>query len=49
MNEHLDSTALACSVLLVLGPQSGSALAASLGLPEAEAREIRGKKLADNM
>lgn len=49
-NGHLDSTALACSVPLALGPRPGSALAASPELLATEAREIRGrKKKKENM
>lgn len=40
---HPGSTALACSVPPALGPQPGSALAASPELLEAEAEEIREK------
>lgn len=39
-NGHLDSTAHACSVPPALGPQSGSALAASPELLAAKAREM---------
>lgn len=40
MNGHLGSTALACSVLQALGPQSDSTLVVSLELLEAEAKKV---------